>query len=127
MRCPCDRMSTVHVGIPTSYTYHVSIARLHAARHNTTQHDYTYGPCDVHPMSIPCIPCALYLCIQYLASCVVCGGFELVRLSRTLRALCFLALRDWLDCEKLVVIACDVVEIIMISRRMISFKKWSLV
>jgi len=44
-----------------------------------------------------------------------------------LRVLCFIALRALLDCEKLVVIAYDVAEIIMISQCMISLKKWSYV
>ena len=53
------------------------------------------------------------------------GGIWLCFIA--LRVLCFIALRALLDCEKLVVIAYDVAEIIMISQCMISLKKWSYV
>ena len=51
----------------------------------------------------------------------MCGGFWL-NCFIALRVLCFIALRALLDCEKPVVIAYDVAEIIMISQRMISLE-----
>ena len=51
----------------------------------------------------------------------MCGGFWL-NCFIALRVLCFIALRALSDCEKPVVIAYDVAEIIMISQRMISLE-----
>ena len=61
-------------------------------------------------------------CISPLFSHTCVGGGFWLNCFIALRVLCFIALRALLDCEKPVVIAYDVAEIIMISQRMISLE-----